>query len=170
MKPTRIRLLVAVAVISAALGWVVATIADSVAGRYLPVPWTAAVAVWLLALALGMWTWLARPRLLRKPHTEPLSPFLAARTAALALAASRVGAGVAGAYAGIGIVFLSDLQVVAAQQGAWVSGVSALGGLALAAVGLYLEHLCRIKGDDDEGGAGGKLELPGIAGTDRSTA
>lgn len=169
MKPTRARLLVVIAVIAAALGWAVATVADSIASRYLPVPWSAAAAVWLLAVALGMWTWLARPRLLRKPRTQPLSPFVAARTAALALAASRVGAGVTGAYAGIGIVFVSELQIPAAQHGAWITGVTALGGLALVAVGLYLEHLCRIRGDDDEG-AGGKLELPGITGTDRSTA
>lgn len=160
----------AIAVITAVLGYVAATLSDSLAARYLPVPWSAAAAVWMLAIALGIWTWLARPRLLRKPKVEPLSPFVAARTAALALAASRVGAGVAGAYVGIGIVFVSDWHVPAGQQGTWVCGVTAVGGLALVAVGLYLEHLCRIRDDDDDEGGSGKLELPGITGTDRSAA
>lgn len=150
MTPTRIRLLLLIALVAGVVGWALATLADSVAGRYLPVPLSAAVAVWMLALGLGMWALIVRPRLSGRPGTAPLPPLVAARTAALALAASRVGAGVVGFYVGVLLVFVADLPVPAAQSGSLTSGATAVGGLVIVAVALWLEHLCRIKGDDDD--------------------
>lgn len=164
MTPTRLRLLALIAVVAGVVGWVLATIADSILERYLPVPWSAALAMWLLAVGLGMWGLIVRPRLQRKPGTEPLPPFVAARTAALALAASRVGAGVFGFYLGVGLVFVGDLPVPAAQNGTWASGATALGGAAITAIALWLERLCRITdGDDDESGTP-SIDLRGMAG------
>jgi len=163
VNPTRIRLLVLIAVVAGVLGWIVATVSDSIIGRFLPVPWSAAIAVWMLAIALAMWVWIVRPRLLRREGTEPLSPFVAARTAALALAASRVGAGVTGVYAGIGIQFISSWSIPAAQASALIAGLTALGGVALAVVALWLERLCRIKDDDDEQSSP-TLDVRGLAG------
>lgn len=174
MTPTRPRLLVLIALVSGVIGWVLATIADSVLSRYLPVPWSAAVAVWMLAVGLLMWTIVVRPRLARRPGTTPLPSLVAARTAALALAASRVGVGVAGFYAGVLLVFVADIPVPAAEAGAWTSGATASGGLAIMAVALWLEHLCRIRGDDDDEDKlrpGGEIDLRGIAGgTERTSA
>jgi Protein of unknown function (DUF3180) len=150
MQPTRIRLLVMIAIIGGVVGWVLATLADSVLDRYLPLPWTAAAAVWVLVAALAMWGWIVRPRLLRRPGTLPLPPYVAARTAALALAASRVGAGVAGVYGGIALALVGSLEIPAAHDGAITAGVTALGGVAMAAVALWLERMCRIKEDDDD--------------------
>ncbi len=174
VTPTRPRLLVLIALVSGVIGWVLATIADSVLSRYLPVPWSAAVAVWMLAVGLLMWTIVVRPRLARRPGTTPLPSLVAARTAALALAASRVGVGVAGFYAGVLLVFVADIPVPAAEAGAWTSGATASGGLAIMAVALWLEHLCRIRGDDDDEDKlrpGGEIDLRGIAGgTERTSA
>lgn len=166
MIPTRPRLLLLIAVVCGVLGWVLATIADSILGRYLPVPWSAAVAVWMLAVGLLLWALLLRPRLQRRPGTRVVPPLVAARTAALALAASRVGVGVAGFYAGVLLVFLADLAVPAAQSGAWTSAATALGGAAIMAVALWLEHLCRIRGDgdDDDAPGAGEIDVRGIAG------
>lgn len=162
MTPTRIRLLLLIALVAGVVGWVLATVADSIAGRYLPVPWSAAVAMWMLALGLGLWALLVRPRLSGRPGSPPLPPLVAARTAALALAASRVGAGVLGFYIGVLLVFAADLPVPAAQSGALASGATALGGLAIAVVALWLEHLCRIKGDDDDDER--QVDLRGLTG------
>ncbi|MFN8125241.1 MAG: DUF3180 domain-containing protein [Candidatus Nanopelagicales bacterium] len=170
MTPTRLRLLLLIAVVAGVLGWVLATIADSILERYLPVPWSAAVAMWLLAAGLGMWSLVVRPRLLRRPGTEPLPSFVAARTAALALAASRVGAGVFGFYVGVALVFIGDLPVPAAQTGAWASGATALGGAAIAAIALWLESLCRIKGDDDDESDGAGIDLRGMPGSAERSA
>lgn len=172
VTPTRPRLLALIAVVCGVIGWVIATIADSVVSRYLPVPWSAAVAVWMLAAGLLMWTVIVRPRLTGRPGATPLPSLVAARTAALALAASRVGAGVAGFYIGVLLVFLADIPIPAAQSGAWTSGVTAVGGLAIVAVALWLEHLCRIRGDDDENEPQrNEIDLRGMAGgTERTSA
>lgn len=175
VRPTRLRLLLLITVTCGVLGWVVATMADSILTRYLPVPVSAALAMWLLAVMLGMWILLVRPRLLRRPGTLPLPPEVAARTAALALAVSRVGAGVAGFYAGVGLVFVLDLPIPAAQSGAWLSLATLLGGVTIAALALWLEALCRIRDDDDESGeVSTGSDLRGIAGgpaaADRTSA
>lgn len=164
MTPTRFRLLALIAVTAGVVGWVLATIADSILERYLPVPWSAAVAMWLLGIGLGMWGVIVRPRLQRRPGTEPLPPFVAARTAALALAASRVGAGVFGFYLGVALVFVGDLPVPAAQSGAWASGATALGGAVITVIALWIERLCRITGDDDDDGEATGVDLRGITG------
>ena len=141
----------AVAAVAGILGWSITRLADSVAGRYLPITWTAAGAVWLLALFLLMWAWIVRPKLLRREGTAPLSPQVAARTTALAFASSRTGAAVAGGYAGVAIAFLGELVAPAARDSAIAAGVASVGGLALVAVGLWLESMCRV--DDDDGNA-----------------
>ncbi len=156
MAPTRTRLLLLISISCLVLAWSVAALVDSLAGRYLPFPGTAAGAIWLLALALGMWSWIVRPRLLRKPGVEPLAPEVAARTVALALAGSRVGAGVFGCYAGFGLFLLPDASAVdAARSGLVVCAFSALGGVALAIVALWLERMCRLPEDNERKEPGG---------------
>jgi hypothetical protein len=123
--------------------------------------------MWLLAVSVGMWGWILRPRLLRRPGAEPVPPLVAARTAALALAGSRVGAGVAGCYAGIGVLLLTDLGVEAARSGAISCAATVLGSAALVAASLWVEHMCRLPQDGDGEDAAGDAgsALGGIAGT-----
>ena len=63
MQPTRIRLLIAIAAVCAALGWGLVQVVASWTGRLVPVPWLAAAALWIIAAALAYWTYLLRPRL-----------------------------------------------------------------------------------------------------------
>ena len=125
MTPTRPRLLLVLAALAAAIGFATVLLWDSLTGRTLPVPLTAALTLVLLAVALFVWALAMRPRLLGLPNTRPVSPFVATRTAALAMAASRTGAIVA------------------------LACVSAALLVTLAAV--WLEYLCRLtKNHDDE--------------------
>jgi hypothetical protein len=164
--PTRLRLLALIAIVCAAVAWSAAAVVDSVAGRYLPLPATASGAIWLLAVAVGMWGWIIRPRLLRRPGHEPLPPIVAARTAALALAGSRVGAGVVGCYGGVALFLLPDRSVAAAQSGLIVCGLTVVGAAALVAVSLWLEQMCRIPDDGESGDAADTdTSLGGIAGS-----
>ncbi len=149
MTPTRIRTLAVIALATVLLGWLLVTLVDSLAQRLLPVPWTAAAALALMALSLLVWALLARPRLLRKPGREPLPPLTAARTAALAMAASRTGAGVGGFYAGVVLGLLPSWDTPAGRDYLLAAAAAALASAALAAVALWLESLCRLRGDDD---------------------
>ena len=55
MRPTRVRLLVALAVVTAAVGWGAARVLDAVTGRLVPVPWLAPATLWLLGHSLTGW-------------------------------------------------------------------------------------------------------------------
>ncbi|TAK70171.1 MAG: DUF3180 domain-containing protein [Actinomycetota bacterium] len=150
MRPTRLRVLLAVAVVAAAIGWGAVRLVDSLGGRILPVPWTAGAATWLLAAGVGLWALLIRPRLRRAPGAVPLAPIVAARSAALAMAASRTGAAVAGFYAGAAVGLAPMLHIPAAAQRFTAAVVAATGAAALVAVALWLERLCRLPDDHDD--------------------
>lgn len=105
MTPTRPLLLVALAVLAGAIGFATVSLWETAFGRTLPVPLMASITLFLLAVAIFIWAILIRPRLLRKEGTKPISPFTAARTAALAMAASRTGALVVGFYLGTALNF-----------------------------------------------------------------
>ena len=166
MGPTRVRLLVLLAVVAAAVGWSLVELMQGQSGRVLPVPWLAAVTMWVFALGLLAWTVVARPRLLRRPGHRRLDPIVAARTAALAMAASRTGALVLGAYAGIGLGALSARQTPAGQQSLLASLATVVGALAVIVIALWLERLCRLPADDDESGerSGGNGKANGKTG------
>ena len=157
MAPTRIRLLLALAVIAGAVGWGASELTAGQSGRALPVPWLAAATSWLLAFALGTWTLTSRPRLLRKPRASLMPPLVAARTAALAMAASRTGALVAGFYAGIAVGTIPQRATPAGSDAIASAGAASLGAIALTAIALWLERLCRLRAqdDDDAGSANG---------------
>lgn len=149
MRPTTVRLLLGVAVVAGALGWGAAYLVDVRLGRYLSVPWTAPVTFLLLGVALLLWTRGVRARLARKPGTKPLPPLVAARTAALAMAASRVGAFFLGWYLGVLAEFLPSLSVPAVRQDALAATGSVLGALLVVVAALWLEHSCRLPDPPD---------------------
>lgn len=150
MKPTTVGLLVGLAAAAAAIGWAIVTLTEALFGRLLPVPWAAALAMWVIAAAMFMWAWVARPRLRREPGSPRLDPISAARTAALALAGSRTGAVFMGLYAGFALGLVPLRDVPAGSQAMWASLGAAAGALALTGVSWWLESMCRIKGDDDD--------------------
>jgi heme A synthase len=155
MTPTRIRLLIGLAVIAAAVGLGAVMLVEGQSGRVIPVPWLAGATMWFLALALLIWTLLSRPRLLRKPGSRPLPPLVAARTAALAMAASRTGSLVAGFYAGIAIGSFPSRATQAGSAAVAAALTTAVGSLALVVSALWLERLCRLPLGGDRDGTGG---------------
>ena len=78
-----------------------------------------------------------------------MPPLLAARTAALALAASRTGALIGGFYLGIalGLIGVRDTPTGSVSLAAAVASVLACAVLVGAA--LWLERLCRLREGDD---------------------
>jgi hypothetical protein len=155
MRPTRLRLIVAIAVVAAAIGWGLVQVVDSRLGRIVPVPWLAAGAMWLLAAAVAYWAWSSRPRLQHRPGAKPMPPLVAARTAALAMAASRIGALVLGFYGGIAVGMGPHLDTPSGLQTFWAAGLAAAGAAGLVAASLWLEHLCRLPvGPPDDPRAG----------------
>lgn len=151
MQPTRVRVLVAMALVCAALGWGLVQVVASWSGRLIPVPWLAAAALWIMAGALAYWTLLSRPRLQGRPDVKPMDPIVAARSAALAMAASRIGAVMLGFYAGVAFAMAGRLGTPSGAQAFWSATAASLGALGIVVAALWLEHACRIPlGRDDE--------------------
>jgi hypothetical protein len=78
-----------------------------------------------------------------------MPPLVAARTAALALAASRTGALIGGFYLGValGLLGVSDTPTGSSSLSAALTSVLACAVLVGAA--LWLERLCRLPEDDE---------------------
>lgn len=147
MSPTRVRVLLTLAGVAAAVGWGILQVITGQSGRVLPVPWLAAVTMWVLAVAVGIWALLSRPRLQRKPGSRPMPGLVAARTAALAMAASRTGALVAGFYLGVALGAFPARFTPAGSDALWAAAATTLGSLALVGAALWLEWMCRLPSD-----------------------
>ena len=130
------------------LGVAVADLYDTLVGLRMPVPWTTAITVVAIDLGLLGWTLVFRNRL--KREGIHLNPFVAMRTAALAVAASRAGALVAGFFAGVGFWYALDLSVSIARERLIICAVSAVAGVVLALIAIWLERICRLPKDPDD--------------------
>ncbi|WP_147795452.1 DUF3180 domain-containing protein [Cellulomonas sp. Y8] len=149
MQRTRVRTLVLVAVVAAAVGWLVVSALGS-RGVVLPqVPWLMVGVLVLIAAVVLAMGWSVR-QYLRGRHPT-LDPMRAARTAVLAKASCYTGALLAGWYAAQVLDVLGDLGIEAQRERALAAGLAVLGALVLAAAGLVVEWICRIPpGDDPE--------------------
>ena len=147
MKPTRIPVLVALALLAGAVAYLLTSnfYADLPA-----LPLYGPVFLVVLAAAEGYTAATTKARLEGRPRTQPIHPITVARIAALAKATSPVAALAAGAYAGcLGYVARLDGPHPADDLRTSIVGVVASVLLVVAA--LAMERVCRVKtppGDD----------------------
>lgn len=156
MNRTPIGRLLFLAVAAVGIAWPLDLLLLEFWGAFLPIGPTGTAVLAIAAQALGIWGWLVRDRLPKldgqtadgKPNLRralnPLPPLLAARTAALAMAASRVGSFCAGFYAGLGLAAVTNWGLQVAGQHLLIAATTALVSLALAAVGVWLERICSL--------------------------
>jgi len=128
--------------------WAVLDAREAAGEPALPTPWTAAVAVVLLAVAvlvsgLEVRRWVAGRR------ERPMDPLVAARIAVLAKAAAYAGAALAGWYLAQAVVVVPDV-VGERRTRLVVALLSAAAAAALSAVGMVVQTWCRRPPRDDE--------------------
>src|SRR5260370_21756868 len=98
MKPTKIRMIVFVAVVCAAVSWLVLRLVY----RALPtLPWSGVPTLVIVAFAEAYSGMLLRARILQRPGTKPVEPIAVARMAALAKASVYTAAVIGGAAGGL---------------------------------------------------------------------
>lgn len=159
MKPTRKRLLALIAAFGVLCGVTVSRAYLAASTMLLNVRVTTPVILAVMCLALLWWTILVRRRLLhiarakheaKAPGTafvmqeKPLEPIVAARTVALAFAASRAGAYLCGYYAGVALTFLSRLDVDEVRWRLAFAVATSVLALLLVVIALWLERSCQL--------------------------
>ena len=145
MQQTKISMLAVLAILAAAVGWSFAQLWPTFFGQGMPVAVGSAIAMILVFVTLLIWTLMTRARLKPGATINRLHPIVAARTAALAMSASRVGSLAFGFYVG---VLLSNMVADYSSAGTdriRISAMTAVASLLTAAVALWLERICQIK-------------------------
>jgi hypothetical protein len=141
MRPTRPSALAVVAVVFAALGWVLLRL---IYERLPPLPWTGVPA---LLLAAAAETWIGRDlraRIAGRRAGKPADPLFVSRMVALAKASSLVGAVVAGLAAGFVIYLSGQLTASVPREDALTAAVTVVAALVLACAAIFLENSCRV--------------------------
>jgi predicted outer membrane lipoprotein len=147
MTPTRPQVLAVLAVVCAAVAWVVVR---SVYAALPTLPWTAAVAMLVLGVAEALTGRNLRARLRGGPGIKPVPPLAAVRMAALAKASSHAAAIIGGLAAGFLIYLAGSLGKPVPRSDAYAAAGTLLAAAVLLLGALYLEHSCRLPTDDDE--------------------
>lgn len=161
MKPTRLPVLAAIAVLTGSVGWSAGLLIDG-GGNTLPrVPPAASAVLGLLAAVLVGLAVITRSRLAalreRRPAARPLDALATARYVVLARASSPVGAAMAGGYGGYTLFLAGDLDEPGRSDLASTALAAGVTALAVVAAALFLESVCRVKGD-------GPTDSPGLPG------
>lgn len=152
MQRTSFQTLLKLSVISFAVIFGFAKLFLATSNGLLPVNSGSPIALAILDLAIFVWTLSVSNRLPKLTKTDdavvaklsanPLPPLMAARTVAFALAGSRVGALLFGAYLGLAVNAMAELQVVAFANQMKLSAISSLLGLIMIANCVWLERKC----------------------------
>ena len=145
VTPTRARDLVGVGVGVGFASWLVVRVAY---GSMPPLPRYSGVSLALLAAVELFLARVVRARVQRRSGAGLLDPLMAARSLALAKASSLVGAGVAGAWAGLLVHLLAVRGALAAAEQDTPGAVIGVGcALLLVGAALWLEQCCRTPDD-----------------------
>jgi hypothetical protein len=145
LTKTRIPFLAALALLAGSFGWSLAHLWPHWFDVQMPVPAMNAVTMWTLSAVVLTWALIAKSKLQAQNPADRLPALVAARTAALAMAASRVGTLVLGFYIGLACVNLRITVTADVRHRLLVIALVIVAALILIIVALWLEHLCRIK-------------------------
>jgi Protein of unknown function (DUF3180) len=141
VKPTRLRTLLIVAVIAAAVTW---ALLNAVYASLPPLTWTLVPA---LLIAAGAEAWIGRDlraRIQGRRPGRPAPPLFVARTVALAKASSQAAALLGGVSAGF-MIYLSGMASAPTPRADLVDASLSLAAcLVLLAAALFLEYCCRV--------------------------
>lgn len=155
MKQLRLGVLAGLFAVAGVLSWGVARLWDTV-GTLPSVPLAAPVvlaviAVVLLATALSIRSRLRAQRE-RHPGAKGVEPLMAARAVVFGQASALVASLVCGMYGGVGVYLLmNSLDVPARRDQAIYAGLSVLAGAGVIAAAVFLERVCKLPEDDNNG-------------------
>jgi hypothetical protein len=141
MKPTRVRTLLLVGVLAAAVTW---ALLIPLYSKLPPLTWTGVPAL-LIAAAAEAWIGRdLRARIHGRQGTKPAPPLFVARMVALAKASAYAAALLGGVAAGFMIYLSGMLNATTPRNDMITASVSFGSSLVLLAAALFLEYCCRV--------------------------
>lgn len=151
IRPTRTPVLLLLFLISILVSWGTIRTVESYGGDLPEIPWSTAVLLGLVALALAFVAFdlhrkIDRPRKEKDKPVKPreVNPLHAARMVVLSKASSHGGAMITGLYLGFAWYLLPDLNSDQRKVRLVVAGVCALLGLAITVIGIVMERILRL--------------------------
>ena len=151
MKPTRVRDLLALAVLAAVITWL---LVRTLYGSLPAIPVYAGASLYVAAVIEVVLAFVIRSRVGKHEIGEGpgrIHPITVARSVALAKASALVGAASTGVWAGFLLFLLPErAEVRAAMDDTSGAVVGAVAGVALVAAALWLEYCCKAPEDPDE--------------------
>jgi Protein of unknown function (DUF3180) len=129
-------------------GWLIVVIANSFGLIPPQIPWTAPVALALIAALVGALAFTTHQRI--QVRREWIDPHRAVTFLVLGKASALAGALVAGGYLVYGLAFITRLAADAPRDRVIKSAVAVGAGIAMCIAGLLLERACKIPDDDDD--------------------
>lgn len=133
------------------MGYFGSSIYENITSRLFNIYLNTALAILLLDLAIFFWGTNFKNRLKRDSKLLPVPALVAARTVALAMAASRTGAMLSGFYIAVAMFFVPLLANSVIMQRFVNAMISALVSIWLLFLGLWLERICQVpQYPDDE--------------------
>ncbi|MGV9713036.1 DUF3180 domain-containing protein [Gordonia sp. NPDC003424] len=163
MGPTRVRDLVAIAVVVGIVAWILVRYNY---GSLPAVPLLAGVVLYILAALEVVIAVIVRSRVESRDVGRArgqLHPLTAARVLALAKASAILGAIATGVWAGVLVFLLTQHELAAADHDRPGAIVGLIGGVLLAGAALWLEYCCRAPDDPTDDALGGRGGHPGPA-------
>ncbi|GAB3744629.1 DUF3180 domain-containing protein [Microlunatus parietis] len=128
-------------------GWLVVVGARALNISPPQVPWSAPIAMIVVAVAIGLLAWQTYQRIHRRRLR--IDPQRAVSFLVLGKASALAGALVAGGYLAYAFMFVAQIAGDSPRERVVRSLVAVLGGLALGTAGLLLERACKVPDDPD---------------------
>ncbi|MBH1934945.1 DUF3180 domain-containing protein [Streptomyces sp. AV19] len=155
MKQLRIGVLLGLFIAAGVLSWAGARLWNAF-GTLPGVPVAAPIVLAVIAVVLFATAISIRARLRaqreRRPGAKGVDPLLAARAVVFGQASALVAALVSGAYGGVGVFLLLDgVESDARREQAIYAGASVLAGACVVAAAFFMERVCKLPEDEDEG-------------------
>lgn len=129
-------------------GWLVVVIANALDLVPPQIPWTAPVAVILIAAMVALMAYTTHQRM--QVRQERMDPQRAVAFLVLGKASALAGALVAGGYLTFALMFLARVDADAPRDRVIKSAIAVVAGVGLAIAGLRLERACKVPGADQD--------------------
>jgi hypothetical protein len=153
MSRTKFSTLVRIAVVAGLFGWFLDSILYKSTGSYISVGAGTAIGFALIDMSMLIWAVMIRerlPKVVRDRNatpsliraSRPLEPLIAARTAAIAKAASHTGAIGFGFYVGLVVYALPRIASQSAINHVVLCVPAIVGATAMGAIALWIERRC----------------------------